>query len=383
LHALVGEDSPRRTMLLPPTAFALIAVLALFAPGGLRGTERAALGLLAIATVATSMRVSFAHHGIWLGVAALMLNLTTTSIRWSGGLLPNLKIYETHAPTLRRLGHETMTVQDRLLLMPTLGSELGGTLMRRLSTVLQLRDFSDYEVLPGDRWVKYLVMLRSGVPMRSYVDQIMTVYWFTANFRPRLLDVAAIRYLVMPADGDTVAGHAVYPRVPVADSTLHVYRNDTALPRARVVPHVEVIPDAEELLRRLASGPDDLATVAFLEEPPPSGWTGTASTPRRGNASFVLDDPEHIIIDVDTPERGFLVLADRFYPGWRAMLDGAPVPVLLANYMFRLVEVPAGHSRVEFTFFPNRLVIGATISGATGLGIAALLCRLRARNRSP
>jgi hypothetical protein len=354
---------------------AATATLYWCAPGGLRRTEVAALGLVVLAAVAARAYPRLGEYAVWLAVAGLALNLSTTSLRWGGNLLADLSVYRKHAPALEEIAQRSMTAQDRFLIMPSFSSEVGVWLMRRTSTVLGLRNFSHYEALPLRRYMEYLVMMRTGTPFRRYTDYIFTIGWFLPGFRPRLLDVAAVRYLVMPSDGDTVAQNADLPRVATADDGLHVYRNDNALARARFVPRLEVVPEPEALLVRLANGDDDLAAAAFVEEAPPSGFTGAEGAPRAGDARFVVDDPERVVVDVDAPQRGFLVLADTFYPGWRATVDDRPVPILRANYMFRLVEVSAGRSRVEFRFFPTRFTLAAVVSGAT---VALLLVLLAA-----
>jgi len=252
-------------------------------------------------------------------------------------------------------------------------STLDLTLMYRTGTVLGLRDFSDYAVLPGRRWNGYWLMLSTRRHYESYRDLLPSVVARGEGLWPRLLDAAAIRYVVAPAKGDPVAVNLDLPRFAVDDVGLHVYRNDNALGRARFVPHVEVVSDPEALLTRLATGDDDLAVTAFIEEAPASGFTGTMSEAARGTADFLVDDPENIVIDVNAPQRGFLVLSDRFFPGWRARVNDVPATILRANYMFRLVEVPAGKSRVQFTFFPTHFALGATISALTAAVLIVLL----------
>ncbi|MBE2271088.1 MAG: YfhO family protein [Anaerolinea sp.] len=61
---------------------------------------------------------------------------------------------------------------------------------------------------------------------------------------------------------------------------------------------------------------------------------------------------ERVVIVVETELDGYLFLSDAYYPGWRATLDGASVPIYRADVMFRAVFVPAGTHEVVFTYSP-------------------------------
>jgi uncharacterized membrane protein YfhO len=57
-------------------------------------------------------------------------------------------------------------------------------------------------------------------------------------------------------------------------------------------------------------------------------------------------------------------------PGWRAFVDGEPVPVLAAEYCFMAVRVPPGRHEVRWEYgTPGKLAGGI----ASGLGGALLL----------
>ena len=75
-----------------------------------------------------------------------------------------------------------------------------------------------------------------------------------------------------------------------------------------------------------------------------------------------------------------VALTDRFYPGWRATVNGRRAEVLRANGVFRAVEVPAGVSDVEFRFLPGSLLLGALVSlvGLVLLGVLWGMARSRA-----
>jgi uncharacterized membrane protein YfhO len=85
--------------------------------------------------------------------------------------------------------------------------------------------------------------------------------------------------------------------------------------------------------------------------------------------------PDHVAIDASLSRDGWVVLVDAYDPGWRATVDGRPVPLLRANAAFRAVAVPSGRHRIEMRYRPRAVVMGLIASGA-GLGI--LLCLIAA-----
>jgi uncharacterized membrane protein YfhO len=78
-----------------------------------------------------------------------------------------------------------------------------------------------------------------------------------------------------------------------------------------------------------------------------------------------------VSVDVDARRPGHLVLADTYYPGWKAKVDGREQPIRAANASFRAVRVPAGRHVVEFAYEPLSFRAGAAISALSVLGIAA------------
>jgi hypothetical protein len=378
-----GGDRSRVRWRRSIVAVALSAAFWGFAPGGLRWTEGVALAATVGAAVAADARPVLRQAAAWIVLAALALNLISVPLRWWGRLLPSADALWAQAPTFTALA-PSISAQDRVLLLPDTATSLGLGLTLRTSSVLGVRNFSDYENLPGRRFTEYFSMCWDA-PVSDITDPRWKS-WQATHMLRRLLDLASVRYVIKspPANAksppvDLVAQTPGLQRVTIDGSNLHIYRNDSALPRARFVGRIEVVTDPSALLERLAHGDDDLASVAFVEDPPPSGFTGADGVQRPGTARFETNDPEHLVIDVDAPQRGFLLLSDNYYPGWRATVNGAPVPIQRANYLFRLIEVPAGRSRVEFRFRPTSLAVGGVVSGLTiaAVGVTLFLGRRR------
>ncbi len=86
----------------------------------------------------------------------------------------------------------------------------------------------------------------------------------------------------------------------------------------------------------------------------------------------LIYEPEHISLSVKVSAPSFIVNNASFYPGWKAYVDGVPVPSFRANGFARAVFVKEGSHLVAFDFRPDSLKLGTTIS-AFALGGLVLL----------
>ena len=352
--------SMRTRWSIPIVGVALAAVLYAVAPGGLRWAEVVAIvGIVGAVSAAIRWPRSVAWAA-WAIIAAVVLDLVAVPVRHGGHLLPTVDGYWSYAPNFAAMD-PPIGAQDRVALAPSSPGDL--SLMQKTATLLHLPDVFDYEALLGRRHIDFVTLMWPGGYFKTFEE--LNAPTVSAGVRHRMFDLAAIRYVITTPTVPLADVGFEMPARSAGDPPLLAYRNDTALPRARFVPRIDVVDDPNRLLSRLAFESDDLAEIALVEEPMPSGFTGLNGTVAGGSVRFVRDDPEHLVIDVDAPARGFMVLADQYYPGWQATVNGAETPIHRTNFMFRLVEVPAGTSRIEFRYRPRSVAIGAAISAAT------------------
>ena len=140
-------------------------------------------------------------------------------------------------------------------------------------------------------------------------------------------------------------------------------------PRAFVVYGAELA-DYGTALDRLAHG-YDIHQRALLEaplaEPLPAG--NLPATP----ATIRHFEPNSLLVEVDAKQRGLLVLAEAWYPGWRAEIDGRVFPCVPANLWMRAVPVPAGRHQLRVFFHQDYLLAGVLVSMvSTALVLVAL-----------
>lgn len=75
--------------------------------------------------------------------------------------------------------------------------------------------------------------------------------------------------------------------------------------------------------------------------------------PSRPAQISVRRGPDRVNLEIQSQSGGILTLADTYYPGWRAYLDGVEVPILRTYTTLRGIALQPGHHAVEFVFSPQ------------------------------
>jgi hypothetical protein len=131
----------------------------------------------------------------------------------------------------------------------------------------------------------------------------------------------------------------------------YVYENPRALPRVLMVGEWKLANFDEMFASGWPPGVDPAKTV-LLEKAPRAAPLGAFES--AGSARLVRYANTEILVEVNSPSGGILVLNDVWHPWWRATIDGAEADILRANGIFRAVEVPPGKYTVRFAFEPLR-----------------------------
>lgn len=139
-----------------------------------------------------------------------------------------------------------------------------------------------------------------------------------------------------------------------------VFANPDAMPRAFVVHKAEELADRSRLLEQVRS--TDLRRVVLLEEEKPGAKIEQTTSETTSSATIVSYHPNEITVQVHASRPGWLVLADPWYPGWTARINGAPAPVLRADFAFRAVPLAYGDKVVTLRMEPPAYLWGRWFS---------------------
>ncbi len=81
-----------------------------------------------------------------------------------------------------------------------------------------------------------------------------------------------------------------------------------------------------------------------------------------GTVTILEESPNRLLISANSTADGWVVIRDSWYPGWQALVDGQPAPIMHADYLFKAVPVPAGNHRIALEYKPISFTIGLWVS---------------------
>ena len=382
VHRFITDGAPRLTAsrnsvgaALPSAiavALVVAAIGAAFAfavPAGQAGRAAAEIGatilaaslaiwLLRRATIAPQMRVA---------VASLLVAATGAELIWR-----NAASALNAEPAARYAVFETLP-PDQARGLQILRTELaarhakgehprveilgltGG--WQNASMVLGLEDTIGYNPL---RLAEYS---RAIGPGENAVDPNLRVFPGTfRGYKCRLANLLGLEYLVLDRPIEKLPKH--FPRITGASvlyssPTMWIYKLAPSAPRAYLATHLLKV-DSETVLQEAELPEFDRRTTAFIEESEAGllhadyGLGDDSPEPAATNGSVTITSYRRnaVSLAVQTDRNAVVVLHDIHYPGWEALVDGKPAPILRTNLLFRGVEVGPGTHRVEFVYRP-------------------------------
>ncbi len=199
----------------------------------------------------------------------------------------------------------------------------------------------------------------------------------------RLLGLANIKYFV-----DAPNVHAASPSLKEVYSgpDMSIHENAFSMPRASFFSKAVEVPIADirdwNAGRELAfkDVPQLLSTPGFnpqktliLNDPPGEKLAESNAVGGKGGKTpvqILSYEPNRVILSVKAPASGYVFLADNDFPGWEASVDGKSSRIHRADLAFRAVRVPAGPSKIVFSYDSLAIKFGTAV---TALGLTAWL----------
>lgn len=184
-----------------------------------------------------------------------------------------------------------------------------------------------------------------------------------AHFCREILNVLNVKYLISSyrLDDDSFK--------LIKGGPVKIYENKNFMSRAFFVANASVYTGDDEVLKAMQEESfDPRASVLLTRKEYHKIGEGAAgekvpkAAQNQAEVKILKYSPNQVEIETIGNDKGFLVLADNYYPGWKVRVNGDEKNILRAYYNLRAVYLPPGNSRITFSFEPLSFTIGALIS---------------------
>jgi len=222
-----------------------------------------------------------------------------------------------------------------------------------------ISDVRGYDSVIPKQYVEYM---RALAPQDELLYNRIAAFYDYQPLGSALLNLLNVKY-ILTTRAVPNPGYAL-----VYDREIKIYENKNVLPRAFMVSQARAFANRDELLNALPT-----------LDPKHEVWIEAPALPMQPTSSegASVDVEKYagseVILKTSAPNAAYLVLADSYFPGWIAQVDGEDSPIYRADGNFRAVLVPQGEHTVRFKYSPISFRVGSVL---TLLAVIAVLLAL-------
>ncbi len=183
----------------------------------------------------------------------------------------------------------------------------------------------------------------------------------------KILVLNHVKYLISSLEINSENLKEVYQVKPGSDNlensrselpVFRIYQLDSFLPFARIVFDYQLAKSISGFHQLLNQETFDEQKTVILE----NKLEEELGQETDSQINILKNEAGEIILDIFISQQGILTLADSYYPGWQATVDGQKTKIFPANLNQKALFIPAGQHRVEVFYKPKAFYWGAIIS---------------------
>jgi hypothetical protein len=171
----------------------------------------------------------------------------------------------------------------------------------------------------------------------------------------KFMDVAGIKYLISAQPLNEPIFQGVFNSYGV-----YIYQYVNYIPHAYTITNYRISKNDDEMLKTLANPQFNIRDAVLLDgDPQVSAVPGQGLT--NEGLSITRYSNNEVRMSVSRNYDSILVLADYYYPGWKAYVDNKETKIYRANYLTRAIKLPQGNHIVRFVYEPSMLGLYITL----------------------
>ena len=226
-----------------------------------------------------------------------------------------------------------------------------------------------------------------GNELRTWDDLLGGKNGWENQLNPNLWKLLAVRFVVLTEPQNLPGFRQILGPEKTFFGTAYLYEADTVPPYARVYAGAAKVPEAQ-LVPTLSDRRFPIEQLALYADttsvsPAPLDNSGPAASALRAEVVEWRAGKMTVAVTGTSPGSEYLVVAENWYPSWRATIDGKPAPVLRAQNTLLSVVLPPGAKEVILEFDGAEYHRGKLISMLSVLGVLALFAAPALARRKP
>ncbi|KKS41366.1 MAG: hypothetical protein UV04_C0009G0008 [Candidatus Gottesmanbacteria bacterium GW2011_GWA2_42_16] len=223
------------------------------------------------------------------------------------------------------------------------------------------RAWDEFFQTGSQRPERYLDLRNELAPNLNLVFELPTVDAYAASITPKRL------YYYNKID------------LPTLDkSSLYIYQNPAALPKYYLVRKYRLSETLEDFQTQLNQTDFDLKNEVILEKPVNLPIN---QTQLEAKITPLKETTNEVQLEVSTNQPAILVLANSYYPGWKAFVNDKSTDVFPVNVFNQGLLIPEGQHQIKMRFQPQSVFLGLTISLMTYGLICFYLSRIMVKHQ--
>lgn len=231
-----------------------------------------------------------------------------------------------------------------------------------------------YSLLRSKRYAELVAASQTGDFNNSYSRSDTDFPLFENGYRKRIFDLLGVKYFLDKKDLEDKTWNPE-PEKFTGDSVkliwqkgkFKVYERLDVLPRVFISNNYLVI-NQGEILKKLYAKETNNKTILLEKNPPLDIIQSDEFT----SPQIEQYSSDKVVILTNVPKNSLLFISDAYYPRWTAKIDEAETEILIADYAFRAVAVPAGQHKITFEYRPVLFSFGLFLSSAAIVIIGSL-----------
>lgn len=248
-----------------------------------------------------------------------------------------------------------------------------------LATEFSLFSPEGYDPLYPKRYGEFIQASVDGKIHTEFTDQTRSDAVIAQNLgQLRVMDLLGVKYVLdRDENGST---QKIFPidrfSLIYKQDGWKIFENKKALPRILLADSYKTFVSNKDFEKIFFDSNFNPAKTILLEEKL-DGFEASKSN-KLNQVKLISYLPNEINIDVNTDVNKLLFLSDTYYPGWKAYVNGRETKIYRADYAFRAVVIPQGHTIVKFMYDPLSFKFGYVISFLS-VGLLTILLAVKKR----